>query len=585
MTLTIITTNTTVGVFLPAAGDGLIVSPTGTIIATGSVIDGRDATGQFVSIAGYVDIGFLWLGGQNNINIASGGVFNGHSRDTSIFVGDNGNFSVVTGGTTLNNHGAIFADHNAIKLFGTSNVINNTGDISANIQAIEVGLLGSFDAVTNSGTISSGSGDAVNLSGFFDSVSNSGQISSVAGSGVDMLGDSNSLVNTGTITSLQATAIQAIGGTNLITNLGSIAANHGIAIQMGDHGQLVNSGTINGTDNAIVADNLAASIRITNSGSITSMLNIAIDLTAGIGTSHMTNSGIVQGAVASYIGSGDTDIVVNSGTMIGNVALGAGNDTFDGRGGTVTGAVDGGTGSDAYFVDSASLVLFEQLNPGETDSVFSEVSYRLGINLENLTLLNAGNLNGAGNLSANVITGNAGDNRLNGSDGNDTLNGDVGNDRLNGGNQNDSLVGGDGDDTLAGQQGNDRLEGGDGDDVLTGGLGKDVMIGGTGQDVFVFATVAQSGNTAATADVIVDFTKGDDLINLAAIDANRGNATANDAFTFIGSAVFTGVAGQLHYVQTAGNTFVEMDVNGDGIADSVIQLNGLILLNAGDFVL
>jgi hypothetical protein len=42
---------------------------------------------------------------------------------------------------------------------------------------------------------------------------------------------------------------------------------------------------------------------------------------------------------------------------------------------------------------------------------------------------------------------------------------------------------------------------------------------------------------------------------------------------------------QLHYAQAAGNTYVEGDTDGDGLADFVIALTGLHALAAGDFVL
>jgi hypothetical protein len=38
-------------------------------------------------------------------------------------------------------------------------------------------------------------------------------------------------------------------------------------------------------------------------------------------------------------------------------------------------------------------------------------------------------------------------------------------------------------------------------------------------------------------------------------------------------------------VHDGGNTFIEGDTDGDGVADFVIRLNGLINLVAGDFVL
>ncbi|HEY9345102.1 MAG TPA: hypothetical protein VIQ53_07290, partial [Inquilinus sp.] len=59
----------------------------------------------------------------------------------------------------------------------------------------------------------------------------------------------------------------------------------------------------------------------------------------------------------------------------------------------------------------------------------------------------------------------------------------------------------------------------------------------------------------------------------------------DQAFSFIGSGLYTGVAGQLRYTQVAGVTTVAGDVNGDGASDFHIQLTGTIALVASDFVL
>lgn len=68
-------------------------------------------------------------------------------------------------------------------------------------------------------------------------------------------------------------------------------------------------------------------------------------------------------------------------------------------------------------------------NPGEgTDTVRSWISYALGANLENLTLLGSEHLIGEGNAENNVITGNTGHNLLRGGAGNDMLDGGAGSD-------------------------------------------------------------------------------------------------------------------------------------------------------------
>ena len=84
------------------------------------------------------------------------------------------------------------------------------------------------------------------------------------------------------------------------------------------------------------------------------------------------------------------------------------------------------------------------------DTIQSSVTWTLGSNLENLTLLGAGAINGTGNGSANAMSGNSAVNTLSGGSGNDTLAGGQGNDILNGGTGNDlfQFLRGDGQDLI-----------------------------------------------------------------------------------------------------------------------------------------
>jgi Ca2+-binding RTX toxin-like protein len=147
----------------------------------------------------------------------------------------------------------------------------------------------------------------------------------------------------------------------------------------------------------------------------------------------------------------------------------------------------------------------------------------------------------------------------------------------------DTVTGGAGSDYLAGNGGADRLNGGGGNDALVGGLGADTLTGGAGADRFVYQSVAQS-NGANGIDRIVDFggAAGGERIDLSVIDANA-NALGNQAFTFIGVAsAFTNKAGELRVVENAGNWFVQGDVDGDGVADLVIQVaNGAAITWSG----
>jgi Ca2+-binding RTX toxin-like protein len=125
-----------------------------------------------------------------------------------------------------------------------------------------------------------------------------------------------------------------------------------------------------------------------------------------------------------------------------------------------------------------------------------------------------------------------------------------------------------------------------GQDVLIGGAGKDRMTGGLGIDYFDFNAIAETGKTAATRDVITDFTHLVDKIDLSTIDANT-RVAGDQAFVF---AQLSAVPGRLYYffenpAGTANDkTIVQGDVNGDRVADFQIELTGLKTLTAGDFI-
>lgn len=88
-------------------------------------------------------------------------------------------------------------------------------------------------------------------------------------------------------------------------------------------------------------------IHVTNSGRIDG------DLLFGRGQNIVGNlrAGTWKGDLRLGI---NEDVVLNSGSVQSDVALGAEDDLFDGRGGSVTGIVDGGTGYDMIFGGSRS---------------------------------------------------------------------------------------------------------------------------------------------------------------------------------------------------------------------------------------
>ena len=211
------------------------------------------------------------------------------------------------------------------------------------------------------------------------------------------------------------------------------------------------------------------------------------------------------------VGAGDIDATGNTlnNTLLGNEGAnildgGAGNDTMT-----------GGKGDDTYVVNAAGDVVNETIAAGGgVDTVVSDVTFSLAtrVNIEELHLNGATNINGTGNALNNVILGNDGINILNGG------------------------------------AGNDRLYGGDGADTLTGG---------TGNDTFDFDLPLELGD----ADVITDFNKAADRLDISDLLIGYDNGMFDDYVRFT-------------YTGTTTNVFVDTD--GLGATDAATKLASLL---------
>ena len=195
------------------------------------------------------------------------------------------------------------------------------------------------------------------------------------------------------------------------------------------------------------------------------------------------------------------------------------------------------------------------------------------------------------NYGADLIMGNGGDDLIYGNAGNDSLHGGSGNDIVEGGDGADSIVGDANNDTLDGGAGNDSMNGGTGNDSLAGGSEKDLLTGGSGNDTFIFNAVAESAKTATTSDVISDFVRGQDKINLSSVDAFESSGV-NDTFVWKGAAAFSSTTqGEVRYQQfnnsgTANDyTMIWIDNDADIGVEMAIRMTGLYTLTASDFIL
>lgn len=124
---------------------------------------------------------------------------------------------------------------------------------------------------------------------------------------------------------------------------------------------------------------------------------------------------------------------------------------------------------------------------------------------------------------------------------------------------------GSGNDRLIGNAVDNRLDGGAGNDVINGGAGNDTLIGGAGRDTFAISDLGG-------IDKILDFVGGPtgDRIDLRAIDTDP-NTAGDQAFSFIGNAAFSG-GDEVRTYTEGGRNFLAGDVNGDKVADFVIDL-------------
>jgi Ca2+-binding RTX toxin-like protein len=263
----------------------------------------------------------------------------------------------------------------------------------------------------------------------------------------------------------------------------------------------------------------------------TSAAGVTVDLSSGKGT-----GGDAQGDVLyafEYLNGSQFNDILTSDFYTEALRGWGGNDILRGS----ADIMDGGEGRD--------LVTYWHRSSGLTVNLQTDSRY---ISIEDVN----------GSQAADTIIGNGGVNLLNGFNGNDSIDG-------------------------AG--GHDLLDGGAGNDQLHGGSAMDQLTGGAGADTFIFVTTTESPSTAAGRDLITDFSHAQgDRIDLSLIDANTV-AAGDQAFTYLGTGAFTGVAGQLHTWYDGGKTIVSGDTNGDKLADFAIALTGILSPVAGDFVL
>lgn len=257
-----------------------------------------------------------------------------------------------------------------------------------------------------------------------------------------------------------------------------------------------------------------------------------------------------EGGDERIVGSSEADVLrLGNGRKV--VEMGDGDDTVITRA-TSTDDVDldggeggdlmvGGAGDDVFHVDDAGDQIVDH---GGDDLVITSLDFMLPDDFENIRLTGDEKIAAIGNDHGNEITGNARGNHL------------------------------------AGKGGRDRINGGEGDDRLTGGMGRDTLTGGDDEDTFVFTSIEESKAGKSYRDVILDFERGQDKIDLSAIDASSASSK-NNTFEFIGWHGYSDHARELR----VSKGIISGDVDGDGKSDFQIALGERMTLSAEDFVL
>ncbi|MCB9994382.1 MAG: calcium-binding protein [Hyphomicrobiaceae bacterium] len=253
-------------------------------------------------------------------------------------------------------------------LIGVEGVVRGDPDSHAGVNVSH-----QFTFLSNAGQISGS--DAVKLSNSdFSRIVNTGEINSLAQRGLNLSGDANlNVFNSGNITSATHVAVyfgdceigvlqnhgsvsghvgvMAYSSNGLqVNNAGVISgtSSSGMIFQLVSNGLITNSGSISGVAGISIADSV--DLKIINSGEISGRGSAAVSVDANSAAVNIINKGVMSGAGGVAIsGNALDDVVRNSGDIFGDINLGGGADTFNGRFGRVDGTVSGDAGDDTLI--------------------------------------------------------------------------------------------------------------------------------------------------------------------------------------------------------------------------------------------
>ncbi|MGU3488987.1 autotransporter outer membrane beta-barrel domain-containing protein [Enterobacter bugandensis] len=290
-----------------------------------------------------------------------------------------------------------------------------------------------------------------------------------------------------------AAIVSAIGVTGVTVNItpGSELNVAGAeAISLGDGSNITNAGQLTGTTGVLLREGTSV---LNNSGAITGTTGPGVQFN-GSGNNQLTNSGTIQGSADSkavVFGSGNDSLIMNGGTITGDVDSGDGADSANISNGTITGTLLQGNGIDDFVMSGGSLGALQQgdnrdtftmtggtivdaFEDGDVAKMTGGTIGRVNMKLDN----NIFDMSG-GEIVGNLVTG----------FGNDTI-------LVSG----DSVIGG-----------NISVSGGTDSVTVTGGTVKGEIRMSTGDDLFRWEKGTILGNIMMEAD--------NDRIELTNLDA------------------------------------------------------------------
>jgi hypothetical protein len=234
-----------------------------------------------------------------------------------------------------------------IAMTGSGSVVNQADLVSNGPAVVATATLGSLK-LTNTGSITASLGAGQIAVGSPTELANSGTVTANGGAGVrvgSLLTNSGGIVATGT-------AAEVVFGT--LENSGTIRSTGGVGAAISSQASYTRS-TNNGTISGATAGVRLTTATLVNNGTISGGIN-GVELN-GSATLMNAAGGTVSGGTDAVRNTGSQAVVVNAGTINGNVNLASSttfdssNDIFFNTGGTVNGTIRLGGGDDRLVVD------------------------------------------------------------------------------------------------------------------------------------------------------------------------------------------------------------------------------------------